>query len=551
MDANPARLIEFFGNFKQSVIPLFQRPYEWKQREWDIFWKDVLEQYEAEDETSHFMGAIVTMPAKTVPVGVSKYLVIDGQQRLTTVAILMCAIRDSLPDDAKQARNRIQNHYLTNDGYENWEYLKLLPTQLDREAFRALILCTTSVADSNVTAAYKHFRNRLIGRDGNDEPIDATRVLEMIERRLMVVSINLGDADDPYLIFESLNFKGSPLTQADLVRNYYLMRFQVSDQQRVYDELWLPMQKRMGEALTDFMLRYMMMTTAEVVRKGDIYAQLKRRLQSESPQEVEASLRSMSLFSEYYLTFFQPEAEPDPAASRHLARLRRWEVETAHPLLLVLADRRRSGAMVIEDYRRCLAAVESYVVRRSVCSLSTNHLQKVFIDLAGRVAATAVAEWLIGALIDATGARRWPTDEEFREQWLKHEVYTYKQDRCKLLLEALEESFEHKEPSTFLTATIEHVMPQTLTNEWRVMLGESADVDWNRLVNTIGNLTLTGYNSELSNAPFERKKEHYAESHFELNKHFADVEKWDAVAIRARAEALWEHARHIWWCPES
>ena len=498
---NPARLIEFFGNFKQSVIPLFQRPYEWKQREWDIFWKDVLEQYEAEDETSHFMGAIVTMPAKTVPVGVSKYLVIDGQQRLTTVAILMCAIRDSLPDDAKQ-RNRIQNHYLTNDGYENWEYLKLLPTQLDREAFRALILCKTSVADSNVTAAYKHFRNRLTGRDGNDDPIDATRVLETIERRLMVVSINLGDADDPYLIFESLNFKGSPLTQADLVRNYYLMRFPVSDQQRVYDDLWLPMQKRMGEALTDFMLRYMMMTTAAVVRKGDIYAQLKKRLQSESPQEVEASLRSMSLFSEYYWTFLQPEAEPDPIVSYRLARLRRWEVETAHPLLLALADRRRNGNMTAEDYRRCLAAIESYVVRRSVCSLSTNHLQKVFIDLTGKVPATGVTEWLIGALIDTSGARRWPTDEEFRETWLKHDVYASRTDRCKLLLEALELEFGHKELMTFESATVEHVLPQTMTDDWRAELGPASEEDWGYYVDTIGNLTLTGYNSELSNAPF-------------------------------------------------
>ena len=158
--------------------------------------------------------------------------------------------------------------------------------------------------------------------------------------------------------------------------------------------------------------------------------------------------------------------------------------------------------MTAEDYRRCLAAIESYVVRRSVCSLSTNHLQKVFIDLTGKVPATGVTEWLIGALIDTSGARRWPTDEEFRETWLKHDVYASRTDRCKLLLEALELEFGHKELMTFESATVEHVLPQTMTDDWRAELGPASEEDWGYYVDTIGNLTLTGYNSELSNAPF-------------------------------------------------
>ncbi len=122
MEASPAQIIEFFNGFKQSVIPLFQRPYEWKEREWNTLWQDVLERYEADKDLSHFLGAIVTMPAKSVPVGVSKYMVIDGQQRLTTIAVLLCAIRDELPEDAKPQKKRIQNHYLTNDGYDDGEF---------------------------------------------------------------------------------------------------------------------------------------------------------------------------------------------------------------------------------------------------------------------------------------------------------------------------------------------------------------------------------------------------------------------------------------------
>lgn len=216
MEASPAQLIEFFNGFKQSVIPLFQRPYEWKQREWEALWQDILERYQAEKDFSHFMGAIVTMPAKSVPVGVSKYMIIDGQQRLTTLSLLLCAIRDALPSEARQYRNRIQNHYLTNDGYEDWEYLKVLPTQSDRTDFRLLVLSQSPDESSNIFAAYRYFRKQLGGKDGDGESIDPKRVLETLERRLAVVSINLGESDDPYLIFESLNFKGSPLTQADL-----------------------------------------------------------------------------------------------------------------------------------------------------------------------------------------------------------------------------------------------------------------------------------------------------------------------------------------------
>jgi hypothetical protein len=165
MEASPAQIIEFFSGFKQSVIPLFQRPYEWQDRHWGTLWQDVLERYEAEKDLSHFMGAIVTMPAKSVPVGVSKHMVIDGQQRLTSIAVLLCAIRDELPADAMQ-KKRIQNHYLTNDGYEDWENLKILPTQLsgDRSVFRTLVRSEATDGASNIFSSYKYFRERLKGK---------------------------------------------------------------------------------------------------------------------------------------------------------------------------------------------------------------------------------------------------------------------------------------------------------------------------------------------------------------------------------------------------
>ena len=273
MEATPTQIINYFSGFKQNIVPLFQRPYTWGERQWRTLWEDIFNFYghEGEAKSTHFMGAVVTMPARSVPVGVSKFLVIDGQQRLTTIALLLCAIRDGLPATETTAQRRIQNHYLTNDGFEDLDFFKLLPTQADRLAYSPLIHRSASATpESQFKKAYDFFRRRLRSQDDDGNPLDSKRILEIVESRLMAVMINLSDNDDPYLIFESLNFKGSPLEQADLVRNYFLMRFPVTDQQAVYDDIWLPMQSRLGPNLTEFM-RHFLGSEGEEVRKGDVY----------------------------------------------------------------------------------------------------------------------------------------------------------------------------------------------------------------------------------------------------------------------------------------
>jgi hypothetical protein len=351
------------------------------------------------------------------------------------------------------------------------------------------------------------------------------------------------------LIFESLNFKGSPLTQADLVRNYYLMRFQVSDQQHIYDHLWLPMQNRLGEHLNDFMWRYMMMVTGVATRKGEIYTQLKKQLQNQKTEDVKESLKEMARYAEYYETFVTPTTERHPSAARQLARLRRWEVEIARPLLLALAQRRREGGVNDDGYIRALQAIESYVVRRTVCEIPTNTLQKVFIDLAPQLAAGESAAWLIQVLAGQTGVRRWPTDDEFKARWVTYPIYGYRSDRCKLVLESLEDACRHREGASYDLATVEHIMPQSLSDDWRTDLGDAADALAATHLNTIGNLTLTAYNSELSNANFSRKRVTYANSHYELTRTLTTVKKWDAAAIEARAQDLLKLAKDIWWRP--
>jgi len=226
MEATPTQIINYFSGFKQNLVPLFQRPYTWGERHWRTLWEDVLAFYgsgSSDTKSTHFMGAVVTMPARSVPVGVSKFLLIDGQQRLTTITILLCAIRDTLGGEDQVPKRRIQNHYLTNDGYEGLDFFKLLPTQGDRASYAPLVQHSgAELPDSQFKKSYEFYRRRLRDRDDDGNALDARRMLEILESRLMVVMINLSDNDDPYLIFESLNFKGSPLEQADLVRNCFV-----------------------------------------------------------------------------------------------------------------------------------------------------------------------------------------------------------------------------------------------------------------------------------------------------------------------------------------
>jgi hypothetical protein len=283
MEASPAKVIQYFNGEKQNLIPLFQRPYTWKEVNWRTLWDDVMVQYDLGDTSTHFMGAIVSVPARSVPVGVSKYLIIDGQQRLTTVSLLLCALRDCL--DANSAA-RIQEVYLTNKFRDPDDTPKFVPTQADRAVYQAI--ATNRVipeGDGLIVQAYHYFKDRLLsGSDPNGDPVSPAKILTTLEHALQVVMINLGETDDPYLIFESLNFKGEPLNQADLVRNYVLMRFRHSvsaggEQERVYLHYWRPMEDKLGDNLPEF-LRHYAMKDGDNIKQGGIYAATKAHLKN-------------------------------------------------------------------------------------------------------------------------------------------------------------------------------------------------------------------------------------------------------------------------------
>ncbi len=553
MQATPANVIQYFNGEKQNLIPLFQRPYTWKKNNWQTLWDDVMVQYDLGDNGAHFMGAIVSLPARSVPVGVSKFLIIDGQQRLTTVSLLLCALRDCL--DANSAA-RIQEVYLTNRFRDVDDTLKFVPTQADRDVYKSIVLDRKIANNGSLLVdAYNFFLQQLrTGIDLNGDPVEPARVLTTLEHCLQVVMINLGDHDDPYLIFESLNFKGEPLTQADLVRNYLLMRFRHSiaaggEQERIYNQYWRPLEGMLGANLTEY-LRHYTMKDGDDIKQGGIYAAVKAKLhQLDESEAVEREIQQIHRFGEFYARILQPQPNEEPAIQQRIAHIRDLKVTTAYPLLLRLFDAHASDRLDAAGLECCLGLVESFVVRRSVCGVPTNALNKLFVQWAKNTPETNHVPWLHVTLASGGAGRRFPRDDEFTEAFIRQPQYG--RGATRFILLRLERSFGHKEPVDLTTLTIEHVLPQTLTEEWRDMLGPRAESIHDTLLNTFGNLTLTGYNTELGNLPFREKKAKLADTHVELNRWILDQTAWTEHEILARAQALLDWAKAIWPGPES
>lgn len=559
MEALPAKVIQYFNGEKQSLIPLFQRPYTWTENNWQTLWDDLMVQYDDRSDTgTHFMGAIVSVPARSTPVGVNKYLIIDGQQRLATVSILLCALRDAL--DSNTA-SRIQEVYLTNKYRDLEDTLKFVPTQADRDVYRAIVLDrqVPENKDIRMAAAYNFFKNKLLkGTDSDNEPVDPVRVLITLEQSLQVVMINLGDDDDPYLIFESLNFKGEPLAQADLVRNYLLMRFHHSissggEQERVYSGYWKPLEEMLKSNLIDKsnlteFLRHYMMKDGDDIKKGGIYAAIKTRLKSmDSTEAVEAEVKSMQKFGEFYARFLLLIEEEVTSIHDRLENIKDIKVTTSYPLLLRLFNARKTGDLSDIELEKCLGLVESFVVRRAVCGVPTNPLNKLFTQLAKNFPDRDSFQWLHRSLSSFNGNSRFPKNAEFASAFMTQPQYG--RGTTRFILCRLEKSFNHRETVDLSTATIEHIMPQAMNQPWKDELGSESEKIHTDLLHTFGNLTLTGYNSELGNLPFLEKKAKLDNTHIELNRWILKQEKWQAVEIEERAKNLLLTANKIWMSP--
>ena len=545
MIAKATNLLKFLRQSSQFVIPIYQRPYSWEHRHCNQLWNDLLRVGQDGNSPAHFLGSIVYVESGVYSVStVPELLVIDGQQRLTTLSLLLLALGKVIDTSTGQigiTRKKLQNYYLFNADEDDELRYKLLLTRRDKETLIRLLDDKEISADVSprLVENYRFFEARLEREDVN--------VIYEGLRKLHIVDIALDrDHDDPQLIFESLNSTGLDLSQADLIRNYVLMKQDSTSQKQLYEDYWFPMEQSFGKAYTkrfDLFIRdYLTMKTRHIPKIDRVYESFKAYVQ-ESSEHLTAIVADIYRYSKHYVRIALLK-EDNPSFQSLLNDINTLRVEVSFPFLLEVYEDYAQARLQKIGVIEILRLIESYVFRRAICSIPTNALNKVFAALMEDVDKDNYLESLKIAL----SQRRYPSNQEFQQAFLIKDVYNFRSRNY--LLRKLENSGHNKEPiNNVENYTIEHVMPQNrnLSEAWKRELGEDGKETQDKYLHTIGNLTLTGYNSELSDHSFkEKQRDVFRKSPLHLNQSLTAIEQWNEAAILKRAKELSKTALQIW-----
>ncbi|MCA2691363.1 MULTISPECIES: DUF262 domain-containing HNH endonuclease family protein [unclassified Microcystis] len=570
MKASETSLRNLLEGTKQFQIPLFQRPYSWDKSKWETLWEDLMSLYDKEQEP-HFLGSIVTQSIPGTAEGISPYVVIDGQQRLTTLAIIIAALRNYLQEkNHTELAEELYEYYLINKFKKDDDFYKILPTQGDREAYKSIIKNQNSREFDNkiIYKAYQYFKERL--KKKNFAEGEHKLFKNILLERLILVNITSDSEENPYLIFESLNTKGQELTQADLVRNYVFMKLPSEQREDIYKQKWQPLEasfkrlattepikkeEKYAELLTNSFWFYLR-KDGESISQKEVYKEIKKRLDKNAENNsfnIKDKLDELINFAEYYqcLVFPQESENKDELKDRFI-RLNRLDFGTCHIFLLNIYKDFQDKHLSIQDFLQIVDCLESYFIRRSFVNKSTRILGKIFENLYKEIKQQSNSNNTLfnlkKVLRNYQGEKSWPSDDEFREGLIKKDIYgknAKTNDRVKLILETIERRMT-KEMVDTDNLTIEHIMPQKLTAHWQDMLGDNHEQIHKTWLHTLGNLTLTADNSGLSNKPFSDKVILFKDSNVSLNKYFSDKNVWNKEEIEKRANYLADLAIEIW-----
>lgn len=557
---NILRLID--GTDKKFIIPVYQRPYSWKKKNCEQLLSDLKEVSEKE-YPSHFFGSLVYVSENVG--GCEEYLVIDGQQRIITVSLLLLAVRNYILEHPELSLNsintdKIKNAYLT-DAYANdTKKLKLKLIQGDDAAYEALIEGRKLIENTNITANYNYFHDEI----GKMSPEMLEGVYQAIGK-LDIVSISLQpqNGDDPQLIFESLNSTGLALETADKIRNYVLINMKHQEQETFYRNYWEPLEQTVGhEDLDKFIRYYLAVKTRELYSENRLYFEFKD-YRRDSHLPIELIFKDMNEYAGYYNAIVNPEKEKTEY-SEILERINKLTVKTYIPLAMDLFKAKSDGRISSVNMGKALEVIENYIVRREVCNLPANVFNKLFVQIGAEIdkevneSKADYYEVFCYKLLSRKGKSRFPNNHEFSECFVSYDLYDAKPGMKKYILERLE-NFGNKEQVAVekqldeKDLTIEHIMPQTLNEEWKQQLGKDWELIQTKYLNTPGNLTLTAYNSDYSNNSFQKKKEMpdkgFRFSKLSLNDYMKTCDTWGAEQILERAGILYQKAEKIWWIP--
>jgi uncharacterized protein with ParB-like and HNH nuclease domain len=565
MKANELQIVKFLKSPDvQFVIPIYQRNYDWTITECRELLKDII-QVADEGRVSHFIGSIVFIHDGVYSTSneVKELVIIDGQQRLTTINILIAALfrfaKENLPS---QESERLYNMFLVNQYVQKEAYkLKLKQTDRNAIAFKAILLGNEkSITEyTNVKENYTFFRSEI-----NAETFQV--ILEGLNRLIFVeISLERGK-DDPQRIFESLNSTGLDLSQSDLIRNFILMDLPPTDQDKIFETIWSPIEENAKDLskrtslVSDFIRDYLTLRNKKIPNKNKVYQEFKILFQEKDEAGFNQELEDIKSLSFHYKKLVNPTTVTDKQVRRELEYINRLEINVAYPFLLQVFEDLENGLIEISDLVSILKLIQSYAWRRFIVGLPTNSLNKVFMTLYSEIDTEEYVESIEKALMKKGGNSKFPTNEEIKLSLKDKDLYNIQPKNRSYFFELLE-NYNNKEyvNTSNEAITIEHIFPKTPTDEWKQQLSREQFSEFkDKYLNTIANLTLSGNNGALSNRPFLEKKtmnqdgneQGYIHSRLWLNSYLQKIDEWTIPHFEERFEIIYERFLKIWKLPE-
>ncbi|GAA7430444.1 DUF262 and DUF1524 domain-containing protein [Helicobacter pylori] len=566
MIAEAVTLLKFIRDNEknQFVIPIYQRLYSWEEKQCKQLWKDIIRIGGNDKIEGHFIGSILYV-LDGIKHSNNTLLIIDGQQRLTTITLLFIALRDHLNDKREEdKRKEIEDHYLINSGKDGDKKFRLILSESDKDTLLFLI-------DKNKRKpsdpSLKIVENFKLFQDWISKNTDKLETIFKGLEKLEIVYIALEkEKDDPQLIFESMNSKGIELTQTDLIRNYIIMETEIGKQEDFYKKYWMAMEEdfKQIEKLFDqnkknkknkisfdrFVRHYLTIKTREIPNINKVYEAFKDYRQKERI-EIEALLQDLQKYCGYFCQIVSKK-ETDKNLNKALGFLVDLEMDVVYPLLLELYSDYRDRVLSKDVFILIIALTEIYIFRRAVCGFGTNGLNKIFPIFTKNINKNQYLECIEKKFGSLTGNQIFPNDDEFKEELMRKDFYHSFKEKNKYFFERLEH-FDTKEPVDTQECNIEHIMPQELNDDWEKDLGQDYKKIHTQYLHTIGNLTLTGYNSEYSNRSFKEKRDMekgFKDSPLRLNQGLKDLESFGEEEILNRTKDLATRALKIWESPK-
>lgn len=555
MDARKGNIYEILNGNRQFLTPVYQRYYGWDIEQCTRLWNDIVEM-QKKGRAGHFVGSIVNIAEQVMPTGIQKYMIIDGQQRMTTLSLLLLALRDYAikdPDDATINARRIDSMLLNNEYESGNERYKLLLTETDRDILIRLVEKMPIPVDtrSKLLDNYKFFAGKIA-----DKELQPAEVYESIGK-LQIVNITLDRSiDDAQAIFESLNSTGKELSESDLIRNYALMGLEPTEQTYVYEHFWRPMELLFVYGVQDsvmdkFFRDYLTMKIARIPKKDRVYEEFKLYHLNCEFSTIRELCQDLLTYAKYY-TDMVFKRSSNPAFKSLYEDINDLRMAVSYPFLLKVHNDYADGIISEDDLKLIIRLCISYVFRRSICDIPTNSLDKTFATLRNEVKPDDYVNSIKAFFVMRDDYKEFPNDEKFAATFVQRDIYSM---RTRNFILSQLENYGNKAPIVIENYTIEHIMPQnsSLSPEWQQMLGANWREVQKTYLHTIGNLTLTAYNSEMSDHPFKVKMDMeggFKESALRLNAYVVKLTEWNEQRIKERAALLADKAKQIWPFPD-